>query len=61
MKVEIFLTDFGEILKYQIHENPSSGSRVVACGRTDVQTYMVQLLVGFRNLANSPRIYLIHI
>ena len=52
---------FGEVLKYQIRENPSSGSQVVASGRTDVQTYMTKLLVGFHNFTNAPKIYLIHI
>jgi hypothetical protein len=33
----IFCTDFRRMLKYQLHDNPSSGSRVVPCGRTDRQ------------------------
>jgi len=32
------------------HENPSSGSQVVAC----VQTDMTKLIVAFRNFANAP-------
>jgi hypothetical protein len=28
-----FSTDFQKILKYQIHEDPSSDSRVVPCGQ----------------------------
>jgi len=31
----IFLTDFRNILRYKIHENPSSVSLIVPCGRTD--------------------------
>jgi hypothetical protein len=31
-------TDFLKILKHQIHENTSSGSRVIPCGQTDGQT-----------------------
>jgi len=29
------LTDFQKILKFNFHENPSSGSLVVPCRRTD--------------------------
>jgi len=34
----------------KFHENPSSGSWVVPCGRTD----MTKLIVSFRNFANAP-------
>jgi late competence protein required for DNA uptake (superfamily II DNA/RNA helicase) len=33
-----FLEIFEKILKYYFHENPSSGSRIVPCGRADGQT-----------------------
>jgi len=39
----------------KFHENPSSGSRVVACGRTDRQTDMTKLIVAYRNFANAPK------
>jgi len=61
MELELFTTVFGEILKYQIHENPSSGSQVVASGRTDVQTYMTKSNVGFHTFTNAPKFGLIHI
>ena len=32
-------------------ENPSSGSRLVPCGRTD----MTKLIVTFRTFANAPK------
>jgi hypothetical protein len=35
-------------IKFQ--ENPSSGSRVVPCGRTDIK----KLIVAFRNITNAP-------
>jgi hypothetical protein len=35
----------------KFHENPSSGSRVVPCERTD----MTKLIVAFRNFANAPK------
>jgi hypothetical protein len=34
----------------KFHENPSSGSRVIPCG----QTNMTKLIVAFRNFANPP-------
>jgi hypothetical protein len=49
------LTDFKKIIKYQIHENPSSGSRVVPCGQRDRWTDMMKLTVAFCNFANAPK------
>ena len=40
-------------LKKQIYQNPSSGSRVVQCGRTDGRTHVTMLKVDFRNFAKS--------
>ena len=37
------------------HENPSSGSRVLPCGRSDWQTDMTKIMVAFRNFAKVPR------
>jgi hypothetical protein len=37
-ETRIFLKDFRKILKYQIYESPSTGSRVVSFGQTDRQT-----------------------
>ena len=51
----------------KLHQNPSSGSGVVPCrrtdgrtdgptdGRTDRQTDMTELIVAFRNFANVPK------
>ena len=39
----------------KFHENPPSGSRVVPCWCTDVQTDMTKLTVTFRNFANAPK------
>ena len=61
-KYTLFLSDFNEPClfpnrfkkKYsniKFHENPSSGSRVVPCGRTD----MTKLTVTFRNFGNGPK------
>ena len=47
----------------KFHENPSSGSRVVPCGETDVRTYgqterrtdLRKLIVASRNFANASK------
>jgi hypothetical protein len=50
-----FSKEFRKILKF--HENSSSGSRVVPCGRTDGQTDrqtdITKLIGSFRNFANA--------
>jgi hypothetical protein len=60
-KVPLLLSDFNETWVFSRHskkssnikfnENPSSGSRVVPCGRTDI----TKLIVAFRNFANAPK------
>jgi hypothetical protein len=35
----------------KFHQNPSTGSRVVQCGRTD----MTKLIAVFHNSANAPK------
>jgi hypothetical protein len=37
----------------KFHENPSSGSQFVRCGRTDGQ--ITKQIVAFRNFANAPK------
>jgi len=39
MKLEFSGKIFGESSNIKFHENPSSASRVVPCGRTDRQTW----------------------
>jgi hypothetical protein len=39
----------------KFHENPSSGNRVVPCGRTDIQTDK-KVIVAFRSFARAPKI-----
>ena len=50
---------FDKYLYIKFHENPSSGSRTVACGQTDRwtggQTGLPKLIVDFRNFANAPK------
>jgi hypothetical protein len=48
----IFSTDFSKKRpNIRFHQNPSSGSRRVSCGQTD----MTKLVVTFRNFANAPK------
>ena len=50
MWLEFCWTDFRKIYSnFKFNDNPSSGSRVVPCGRTDV----TKLTVAFRNFAES--------
>jgi len=45
----------------KFHVNPSSGSRVFPCGRTDghretvTQTHLTKLTDTFRNFSNTPK------
>ena len=50
MKLEYHRKIFEKSSNIKFHENPSSGSRVVPCGRTDI----TKLIVDFRNFANAP-------
>ena len=52
-KAYIFSRDFEKLSHMKFHENSSSGSLVVSCGRTDGQTDMTKLTVAFRNSANA--------
>jgi len=47
----IFSKEFRKI-RIKFHENTSSRSRIVLCGRTD----MTKLLVAFCNFANTPKL-----
>jgi len=49
MKLESSRQIFEKYLNIKFHENPSSGSQVAPCGRTDI----TKLTVTFRNFANA--------
>jgi hypothetical protein len=59
MKLEFSGQLFEKYSNTKFNENPSSGSRVVPCGRTDgrkdVMTDMAKLIVVFRNFPNEPK------
>jgi hypothetical protein len=50
MKLVFSRQIFEKYSNIKFHENPSSGSRVVPSGRTDMK-----LTVAFRNFANAPK------
>ena len=51
MKLEFSRKVFEKYSRIKFHENPSSGDRVVPCGRTD----MTKLIVAFSNFANAHK------
>jgi len=51
MNLECSREIFEKHSNIKFNENPSSGSRVVSCGQTD----MMKLTVAFLNFANSPK------
>ena len=51
MKFEFAQQILEENSNVTFYKNPSSGSRVVPCGQTD----MTKLIVAFRNVANAPK------
>ena len=64
VKWQLFLSDFHETWIFRqifenqsnikFHKSPSSGSRVVPCGRTDSRRDMTKMMVAFRNFAKAP-------
>jgi len=55
MKLEVSRLIFEKYSNIKYHENPSSGSRVVPCGRTDGWTDMTKLIGTFRIFVNAPK------
>jgi len=49
-QIPIFSKDFRKHSNVKFHRFPSSGSRVIPCGQTD----MAKLILAFRNLTNAP-------
>ena len=55
MELQFFRRIFEKYSFTKIHENPSSRSQVVQCGRKDRWTDTAKLTVAFRNFANEPK------
>jgi hypothetical protein len=51
MKFEFFRQIFEKVSNIKFHQNPSSGSRVISCGQTD----MTKITVAFRNFADASK------
>jgi hypothetical protein len=51
MQVEFSRQNFEKGSNFKCHQNPSSSSRAVPSGRTDV----TKLILAFRNFANAPK------
>jgi len=56
MRLELSRHTFQKYSNISFHKNPSSGSRVVACGPTDGQIDMAKLIVAFRNFVKASEI-----
>jgi hypothetical protein len=58
-QTQIFSTNFRKYSNITFSKNPSTGSRVVPCGRTDKktdrQTDITKLTVTFRKFTNAPK------
>jgi hypothetical protein len=59
MKLEFSRQMFEKISNIRFYENPLTGSRVVACGRTDwctdMQTEAKKVIVSSRNFGKAPQ------
>jgi hypothetical protein len=53
-QTRFFRQIFGKYSSVKLHENSSSGNRVIPCGRADRQTV---LIVAFRSFANALKIH----
>jgi len=49
-----FSGQFSKATSIKFHENPSSGCRLVPCGRTTRRADITKLIVAFRKFANAP-------
>jgi len=56
MKTEFTRQIFEKSSRIKFNENPSSGSRVIPCGQTDVRTDRHDgAIVASRNFASAPK------
>jgi len=65
MKLQFSQYIFGQYSNIKFDGNPSIGSRIVPCGRTDGrtdrQTDVTKLILAFRNFANAPKNSLLYL
>jgi hypothetical protein len=54
MKLEFSRRIFEKYSNIKIQEKPYSWSRVVPCGRADVQTDMTKVIVAFGTFVHAP-------
>ena len=55
MKLELSRNVFEKVSYTKFQQNPSGGSRVVPCGRTEGRTDVTKLTVAFCNFAKAPK------
>jgi hypothetical protein len=55
MKLEFSREILKKTHQYQVHENPSSGSRGFPCGQTDRKTDVTKIIVAFHNFSKAPK------
>jgi hypothetical protein len=55
MKLEFSRKKNKKSVSIKFHENPSSGSPVFPCGRTDRRTDKMKLIIAFHDFANAPK------
>jgi hypothetical protein len=55
IKLELLQQIFEKSSNIKFHENPSSGSRIVPCGRTDRLLAMTKLVVAFHSFSSAPK------
>jgi len=55
MKLELSRQIFEKSSDIKFHENPSSGSRVVPCGRTGKRSDTTKQIIVSHNIANASR------
>ena len=55
MKLDFSRQIFEKFSYMKLHENPSIGSRVVPCRRTDGQTDMMKPIFASGNFENAPK------
>jgi len=56
MNLELFRQVFEKYSDIKCNVNPSSGSGIVSCRKTDGHADLTNLIVAYHNFANAPKI-----